>query len=192
MSHKIFIVKGVSYSQDKLNVFALILEDEHSKVILPIVIGGAEAQAISYAMKNENKLARPITHDIFSEFIKHVGYHIENIEVHKIEDGVFFSNIIFKNSKNESIIIDARTSDAVAMALHFSAPIYVSESVISEAGVVLPAYDLKQNSLKINPTKEGYDVYSTEDLQELLEIAVREEDFDAAIELDKELKKRKS
>jgi len=189
MSYKAFIVRGI-YSQDNLSVFAIILEYEESYVILPMVVGNGEAQAISYGMENSTKSTRPLVHDVFSKFIKNLGYNVECVEIHRIVDGVFLSNIILKNDEGEIITLDARTSDAVAMALRFSATIHISEDVISEAGIVLRADNIEQ--IDINLTKEeGYGAYSMKDLEELLNIAVEKEDFDAAIELDQEIKKRK-
>jgi len=193
MSYKTFIVRGISYGQDKLSAFALILEDEKSYIILPVVIGSGEAQSISYGMENSVRPTRPLTHDIFSKFIKNVGYHVESIEIHQIVDGVFLSNIILKNDDGETITLEARTSDAVAMALRFSASIHVSEDVISKAGIVLSVGKTEQGEVHINPIKEeGYEFYSVEELKEMLDIAVRKEDFDMAIELDFEIKKRKN
>jgi len=190
MNYKTFIVREISSGRDELSAFALIFEGEDSCIVLPVVIGSGEARAISFGMKNSAKSTIPLTHDVFSKFVKDVGYHVDRVEIYQIVDGVFLSNITLKNDDGNTITLDARTSDAVAMALRFSAPIHATEAVISEAGVTLSFNDLKQKDEQTNPVGEGYEAYSTEVLQELLEIAVKKEDFDVAIELDRELKKR--
>ncbi|HMU07528.1 MAG TPA: DUF151 domain-containing protein, partial [Kaistella sp.] len=108
-------------------------------------------------------------------------------------DGVFFSNINFKNKENkEELIMDARTSDAVAMAVRFDAPIYTTHQVLNEAGILLELEDVSKEVEMDEPVANEGDLstLSISEINKLLEDAVREEDFDAALELQKEIKRR--
>lgn len=158
------------------------------------MIGNYEAQSISLGLEKDIQPPRPLTHDLFSKFITTVGYYLDSIIIYQIIDGVFFSNLILKNNQDEQLVLDARTSDAVAMAVRFDAPIYTTEQVLTEAGIMLELSDNERTEESIeeeSPVIKGYEVYTLEELQELLEKAVNDEDFDTALELQQEIKKRK-
>ncbi|HAT4010080.1 TPA: bifunctional nuclease family protein [Elizabethkingia anophelis] len=197
MDYKKLIIRGISYSQTQMGAYALILEQEETGIKLPVVIGNYEAQSISLGLEKDIQPPRPLTHDLFSKFITTVGYTLESIIIHQIIDGVFFSNLILKNDQNEKLILDARTSDAVAMAVRFDAPIYTTDEVLTEAGIMLELSDnddkteYKAEDEEETPVIKGYEVYTLEEIQEMLEKAVQEEDFDTALELQQEIKKRK-
>ncbi|AIL46024.1 hypothetical protein D505_04239 [Elizabethkingia anophelis R26] len=180
-----------------MGAYALILEQEETGIKLPVVIGNYEAQSISLGLEKDIQPPRPLTHDLFSKFITTVGYTLESIIIYQIIDGVFFSNLILKNDQNEKLILDARTSDAVAMAVRFDAPIYTTDEVLTEAGIMLELSDnddkteYKAEDEEETPVIKGYEVYTLEEIQEMLEKAVQEEDFDTALELQQEIKKRK-
>ena len=193
MDYKRLIIRGISYSQTQSGAYALLLEHEETNVKLPVVIGNFEAQSISLGLEKDIHPPRPLTHDLFAKFVSTANYELVSVIIYQIVDGVFFSNINFKNkANNEELIMDARTSDAVAMAVRFDAPIYTTPQVLSEAGILL---ELDEPSARDNDTEvmagEG-DLASLtlEDLQKLLEDAVKDEDFDAAMELQQEIKKR--
>ena len=125
MDYKRLIIRGISYSQTQSGAYALLLEHEETNVKLPIVIGNFEAQSISLGLEKDIHPPRPLTHDLFSKFVTTANYELTSVIIYQIVDGVFFSNINFKNKDNkEELIMDARTSDAVAMAVRFDAPIY--------------------------------------------------------------------
>ncbi|NAW51003.1 bifunctional nuclease family protein [Elizabethkingia argentiflava] len=193
MDYKRLIIRGISYSQTQMGAYALILEQEETGIKLPVVIGNYEAQSISLGLEKDIQPPRPLTHDLFSKFITTVGYQLESIIIYQILDGVFFSNLILKNRQNEQLILDARTSDAVAMAVRFNAPIYTTEQVLTEAGIMLELSEIDNANQKPHEEeiKEGYEVYMLEELQAMLDKAVLEEDFDTALELQQEIKKRK-
>lgn len=197
MDYKKLIIRGISYSQTQMGAYALILEQEETGIKLPVVIGNYEAQSISLGLEKDIQPPRPLTHDLFSKFITTVGYTLESIIIYQIIDGVFFSNLILKNDQNEKLILDARTSDAVAMAVRFDAPIYTTDEVLTEAGIMLELSDnddkteYKAEDEEETPVIKGYEVYTLEEIQEMLEKAVQEEDFDTALELQQEIKKRK-
>lgn len=194
MDYKKLIIRGISYSQTQMGAYALILEQEETGIKLPVVIGNYEAQSISLGLEKDIQPPRPLTHDLFSKFITTVGYYLDSIIIYQIIDGVFFSNLILKNNQHEQLVLDARTSDAVAMAVRFDAPIYTTEQVLTEAGIMLELSDNERTEESIeeeSPVIKGYEVYTLEELQELLEKAVNDEDFDTALELQQEIKKRK-
>lgn len=197
MDYKKLIIRGISYSQTQMGAYALILEQEETGIKLPVVIGNYEAQSISLGLEKDIQPPRPLTHDLFSKFITTVGYALESIIIYQIIDGVFFSNLILKNDQNEKLILDPRTSDAVAMAVRFDAPIYTTDEVLTEAGIMLELSDnddkteYKAEDEEEAPEIKGYEVYTLEEIQEMLDKAVQEEDFDTALELQQEIKKRK-
>ena len=194
MDYKQLIIRGISYSQTQSGAYALLLEHEETGVKLPVVIGNFEAQSISLGLEKDLRPPRPLTHDLFTKFVNSTHYTLESVIIYQIIDGVFFSNLNFKNTENgEELILDARTSDAVAMAVRFDAPIYTTEQVLNEAGILL---EIDNNNELPEPEKalesETSDLkkLSTEELQILLDDAVREEDYDTAMEIQEELKRR--
>lgn len=194
MDYKQLIIRGISYSQTQSGAYALLLEHEETGVKLPVVIGNFEAQSISLGLEKDLRPPRPLTHDLFTKFVNSTHYTLESVIIYQIIDGVFFSNLNFKNTENgEELILDARTSDAVAMAVRFDAPIYTTEQVLNEAGILL---EIDNNNELPEPESasesETSDLkkLSTEELQILLDDAVREEDYDTAMEIQEELKRR--
>jgi hypothetical protein len=195
MDYKKLIIRGISYSQTQSGAYALLLEHEETSVKLPVVIGNFEAQSISLGLEKDLKPPRPLTHDLFSKFVNSTHYTLESVIIYQIIDGVFFSNLNFKNKDNgEELILDARTSDAVAMAVRFDAPIYTTEQVLNEAGILL---EIDQNSEASSPdiSADNSDIsdfrkLSMEELNSLLEDAVKEEDYDLAMDIQEELKRR--
>ena len=196
MDYKQLIIRGISYSQTQSGAYALLLEHEETSVKLPVVIGNFEAQSISLGLEKDIQPPRPLTHDLFSKFVKSVGYEMVSVIIYQIIDGVFFSNINFKNKETgEELVMDARTSDAVAMAVRFDAPIYTTEQVLSEAGILLELEDtgkeFSNEETEESITEGNLQNMSMEEIQSLLDQAVKEEDYDTALELQEEIKRRK-
>jgi len=194
MDYKQLIVRGISYSQTQSGAYALLLEHEETGVKLPVVIGNFEAQSISLGLEKDLRPPRPLTHDLFTKFVNSTHYTLESVIIYQIIDGVFFSNLNFKNTENgEELILDARTSDAVAMAVRFDAPIYTTEQVLNEAGILLEIdnnNELPEPEEALESETSDLRKLSTEELQILLDDAVREEDYDSAMEIQEELKRR--
>ena len=194
MDYKKLTIRGISYSQTQSGAYALLLEHEETAVKLPVVIGNFEAQSISLGLEKDIHPPRPLTHDLFSKFVTSTGYTLSSVIIYQIIDGVFFSNLNFKClESDEELIIDARTSDAVAMAVRFDAPIYTTEQVLNEAGILLeldvPALGI-DNASNVDNNSSSLKNVSSEDLSNLLETAVKDEDFDAALEIQLEIKRR--
>ena len=126
-------IQGISYSETQTGAYALILNEVDGNRRLPIIIGGFEAQSIAIALETELKPKRPLTHDLFKNFAKRFNVYIKQVIIHKLVDGVFYSSLICERDEIEEII-DARTSDAIAMALRFGAPIFIYDSILKQAG----------------------------------------------------------
>lgn len=198
-------IKGISYSQTQNGAYALILSEIDGDRKLPIVIGAFEAQSIAIALEKEIKPPRPLTHDLFKNFSDRFDIVVKQVIIHKLVDGVFYSSIICERDKIEEII-DARTSDAIALALRFNAPIFTYKNILEEAGVFLkPISEKKKISPKQEEIIEGllieeekdkktkqenYSNYSIKDLKKLLEKAVENEDYEKAVSIRDELNKR--
>ena len=196
MDYKKLIIRGISYSQTQSGAYALLLEHEETSVKLPVVIGNFEAQSISLGLEKDINPPRPLTHDLFTQFVKNTNFKIESVIIYQIKDGVFFSNINFKNPlPDEELILDARTSDAVAMAVRFDAPIFTTSDVLNEAGILLeldeaPKVDDEESYLETNSNFNDLSGLSSEELDQLLADAVKEEDYDTALRLQEEIKRR--
>lgn len=200
-------IKGISYSQTQNGAYALILNEVDGDRKLPIVIGAFEAQSIAIALEKEIKPPRPLTHDLFKNFAERFDIVIKQVIIHKLVDGVFYSSMICERDKIEEII-DARTSDAIALALRFNAPIFTYKNILDKAGIFLKANPETEGSGENlddilstpetfgidegNDTKSTYSKNSLSELHELLELAVQEEDYEKAAKIRDEISKRES
>ena len=137
-------IKGISYSQTQNGAYALILNEVDGERKLPIVIGAFEAQSIAIALEKEIRPPRPLTHDLFKTFSDKFDIVVKQVIIHKLVDGVFYSSLVCEKDDHEEII-DARTSDAIALALRFQAPIFTYQNILDKAGIYL----------QINPEEEG-------------------------------------
>ena len=191
------IIKGISYSQTQNGAYALILSELKGQRKLPIVIGAFEAQSIAIALEKEIKPPRPLTHDLFKNFSVRFDIIIKQIIIHKLVDGVFYSSIICVRDKIEEVI-DARTSDAIALALRFNAPIFTYENILTKAGVILKVEETNESESVIKEinqedtvdSKQDYKNKNTEELQKLLKLAVLKENYENAALIRDEISKR--
>lgn len=200
-------IKGISYSQTQNGAYALILNEVDGERKLPIVIGAFEAQSIAIALEKEIKPPRPLTHDLFKSFADRFDIVVKQVIIHKLVDGVFYSSIICERDKIEEII-DARTSDAIALALRFNAPIFTYKNILDKAGIylnnpseiesekeddgVLSTPETFGLDNEGNEPKEGYSKLSLSELHTLLENAVQDEDYEKAARIRDEISKRES
>jgi len=143
-------IHGISYSENLSGAFALVLNESKGERKLPVVIGGFEAQAIALALQKNIQTSRPLTHELFKGFADKFEIKLKKVIIHKLVDGVFFSNMVCEKDGN-TVTIDSRTSDAIAMALRFNAPVYTYESILNEVGF---ESDFKYDK-KINFNEEG-------------------------------------
>ena len=198
-------IKGISYSQTQNGAYALILNEADGNRKLPIVIGAFEAQSIAIALEKEIKPPRPLTHDLFKNFADRFDIVVKQVIIHKLVDGVFYSSIICERDKIEEII-DARTSDAIALALRFHAPIFTYKNILDKAGIYLKGNkESDDNSQEMddvlsnpdtfgqeesNESKGAYVKFSLSELNDLLNAAVEEEDYEKAAKVRDEISKR--
>jgi len=128
-------ILGLSYSQTQTGAYALVLAEEGGDRRIPIIIGGVEAQSIAIKLEGLTP-PRPLTHDLFWNFAKAFDIEIQEVVIYKLEEGIFYSELVCKRG-SETLHIDSRTSDAVALALRFKCPIYTYEEIMDKAGIVL-------------------------------------------------------
>ena len=193
------LINGISYSQTQNGAYALILSEIEGERKLPIVIGTNEAQSIAIAIEKEIKPPRPLTHDLFKNFCVRFDIKIKQVIIHKLVDGVFYSSVICERDGIEEII-DSRSSDAIALAIRFEAPIYTYENILEKAGVVLKIEkeideksllkelfsDEKAETTTIDDLREK----SKKELEELLKIAVQNENYETAAKIRDEISNR--
>lgn len=202
-------IKGISYSQTQNGAYALILNEEEGDRKLPIVIGAFEAQSIAIALEKEIKPPRPLTHDLFKNFADRFKIVVKQVIIHKLVDGVFYSSLICERGEEEEII-DARTSDAIALALRFNAPIFTYKTILDKAGIYLKFSSKEKDEddddsimvdeilqegeaveLESGSDTHGYREMSLQELHKELEKAVASEDYEKAAKLRDEISKRK-
>lgn len=186
---------GISYSQTQSGAYALILTEEKGERRIPIIIGGFEAQAIVIKLENLNP-PRPLTHDLFKMFADEFRISVMEVFIYKLEEGVFFSKLICNNGEKE-ISLDSRTSDAVALALRFGCPIYITEEILDKAGITIsptnPDIDSGSSIDSIfEPGNSKYDTFTDEELYKMIDEAVKTEDYEKAGAIRDEIEKRKS
>ena len=162
-------IKGISYNETQSGAYALILNEANGNRNLPIIIGGYEAQSIAISLEKEVKPLRPLTHELFKNFAETFNVEIKKIIIHKLIDGIFFSSLICERNKIEQVI-DARTSDAIAIALKFKAPIFIYESIMKSAGFTANLKsETKKQVLDDSWLEKISEVPSEEDLPENIE-----------------------
>lgn len=193
-------IKGISYSQTQTGAYALVLSEIEGTRTLPIIIGAFEAQSIAIALETEIRPPRPLTHDLFKTFSDTFGIVIKEVIIHKLVDGVFFSSMVCEKSGKE-VMIDARTSDAIAIAVRFDAPIYTYENILDKAGVILKleeemALEGKKEIEKIpadlsdSKEKSSFSKLTLTQLQDQLQQAVINENYELAAKIRDEISKR--
>jgi bifunctional DNase/RNase len=187
-------VMGISYSQTQSGAYALILIEEDGERRIPIIIGGFEAQAIVIKLENLDP-PRPLTHDLFKKFADEFNIAITEVMIYKLEEGVFFSKLVC-SSAEKTYSIDSRTSDAVAIALRFVCPIYITEEILEKAGITISPSDGELSASNdtdavFETDTAKYGSYSDEELYKLIDEAVKTEDYERAASIRDEIEKRK-
>ena len=187
-------IVGMSYSQSQSGAYALILGVVGKETRLPIIIGGFEAQAIAIELE-KMKPSRPLTHDLFKNFALQFQINIVEVVISKFEEGIFYSKLVCER-EGETVEIDSRTSDAIALALRFGCPIYALESIIDEAGILmsdLPGEESPEASQdeEILEADGVYEEFLLEELEEMLQKAIEEENYEEASRLRDEINRRK-
>ena len=195
-------IKGISYSQAQSGAYALILSELDGNRNLPVIIGAFEAQSIAIGLEKEINPPRPITHDLMAQCFERFKIIVKQIIIHKLVDGVFYSSLICERDEIEEII-DARTSDAVALSIRFDAPIFTYENILVKAsytdgeqsgGTGHDDHEWIKNFIQEqNPQKSiihELEKTPTDELKKLLAKLVKKEDYESAAKVRDELSKR--
>lgn len=189
-------IVGLSYSQTQSGAYALVLGESEGKRRLPIIIGGFEAQAIAIELENMTP-TRPLTHDLFKSFAESFSINVKEVIVYNLIEGIFYSKIICMQDGKE-IEIDARTSDAIAIAVRLKCPVYTFEFILSSAGILLDEEtdqaitSSNVDSIEEEDTPKTPSIHSKSDkeLEEDLNDAINEEDYEKASKIRDELNRR--
>jgi bifunctional DNase/RNase len=195
-------IVGLSYSQTQSGAYALVLGESSGSRRLPIIIGGFEAQAIAIELEKMSP-SRPLTHDLFKSFAQTFDITVNEVLIYNLVEGIFYAKLICSDGTRE-VEIDARTSDAIALAVRFNCEIFTYEFILKSAGIVLDD-DMEVNSLTeaqssgTSEVKEApvtadaneYKSKSSEELKSMLQTALDEEKYEVASKIRDELNQRK-
>nr|WP_317630749.1 bifunctional nuclease family protein [uncultured Flavobacterium sp.] len=207
------VIEGISYSQTQNGAYALILNEADGDKKLPIVIGAFEAQSIAISLEKELTPSRPMTHDLFKNFAERFDIVVKQVIIHKLVDGVFYSSLICERDGIEEII-DARTSDAIALALRFDSPIFTYKGILEKAGILIKPRNPEKSRFDHETTEpisdvndyvdeddddddeiendSSYGYFNLDELYGLLDIAILEEDYEKAARIRDEINNRES
>ena len=185
-------IVALSHSITQSNSYAVILGEVGGSRRLPIVIGGFEAQAIAVALENMQP-SRPLTHDLMKNFMTSFDIALQEVYICDLQEGIFYAKLVCFTA-NDTIEIDSRTSDAIALAVRFGCPIYVNNSILEQAGLENESAEKKINpitSIVSDPVNENdLSKMSLEELNELLNEVLEQEDYIRAIDIRDEIAKR--
>lgn len=190
-------IVGLSYSQTQSGAYALVLGENEGKRRLPIIIGGFEAQAIAIELEGMTP-SRPLTHDLFKSLTEKFDIHVKEVIVYNLVEGIFFAKVIADLNGVEQEI-DARTSDAIALAVRYRCPVYTYEFILSSAGIILEDEDQiaegeDEDKTEIVPDnqgeKPGLKGSSLSDLEKQLQEAIDMEDYEKASKIRDEINRR--
>lgn len=176
-------VTALSASESQPGSYALVLEDFNNLHRIPIIIGAQEAQAIAIAMENMQPM-RPMTHDLFKNAVEALGAALQEVLIYQLKETVFCAYLLLKRADGEMLQLDARASDAIALAVRFDAPIFIFEQVIEEAGIMTMPLLGRQK-------KGSLAEYTVAELEELLQKVVEKEDYESAVRIRAYIEKRK-
>ena len=181
---------GITYNQIESGVYALILQEAEGQRRLPIVIGSSEAQSIECRLQ-EIIPPRPLTHDLTVNIMRAYGLMMKSIEIKRINGGIFAADILLTDGERE-LVIDSRSSDAIALAIRMGAPIYTSEEVLAAVGIEHkgePATTTHHTAtVRVRKPLKNY---SVEQLEQMLADAVEKENYEEASRLKAEIDKKK-
>ena len=188
-------IMGMSYSESQTGAYVLIMGDKNSQRRLPIVIGSNEAQSIAMGIERQ-KNSRPLTHDLFLNFAINFNIHLKEVVINRFREGVFYAVLVCEHL-GELSMIDARPSDAIALAVRCGCPIFAYESVMDEAGIIMDDEnqvmdnDEGTEDTPIINNEESLQQLSEAELEDLLQNAIEDEDYEKAAQIRDELNSRK-
>jgi hypothetical protein len=186
---------GMTYSESSTGAYVLILGEQNGMRRLPIVIGGPEADAIAIGIEG-SKGSRPLTHDLFLSFANEFNVKILEVVINRFRDGVFYAVIVCQQG-NDLVMIDARPSDAIAIAVRLGCNISAYESVMQEAGIIMDDMEVAEeepetDDLNINKvySEANFNLLTPNELEDLLQEAIDNEDYERAARIRDEIKGR--
>ena len=186
---------GLTYSESSTGAYVLVLGDKNSRRRLPIVIGSAEAESIAVGIE-KHKNGRPHTHDLFLRFAHEFGIQIMEVVINRFRDGVYYAMLVCKQG-DDLTMVDARPSDAIAIAVRVGCEIYAYESVMEEAGIIMddmdePTEDGAEDDIIINKVDDEphLEMLTLNELEDLLQMAIDDEDYQKAAQIRDEIKSR--
>ncbi len=189
-------IAGLSYSQTQSGAYALVLAESGGKRQLPIIIGGFEAQAIAIELEKMTP-TRPLTHDLFKHFAQAFSIGVKEIVIYNLIEGIFYSKIICER-EGQVTEIDARTSDAIAIGVRFNCPIFTFENILSSAGILMDENQTKDDDFSMDDDDESIQPEGSltslnlEELENQLNDAINDEDYELASKIRDEINKRTS
>jgi hypothetical protein len=186
-------ILGLSYSQDQSGAYALVLAETEGNRRIPIIIGAVEAQAIAINLEGL-KPPRPLTHDLFTTVLSTFEIHITEVFIHAFEEGIFYAEMKLTGDKG-NFSIDSRTSDAIALALRCGCPIYTTEEVMGQTGILIDFDDTEEeeeeNELMDTFDEHSvYDEFTLDELNEMLDKAIHDEEYEKASVIRDEISRR--
>ena len=188
-------IVGLTYSESSTGAYVLILGDKLSQRRLPIVIGSAEAESIAVGIET-HKNGRPHTHDLFLRFAHEFGVEIMEVVINRFRDGVYYAMLVCKQG-DDLTMVDARPSDAIAIAVRTGCEIYAYETVMDEAGIIMEDIDKptvaepEESPINKGASATSLDMLNMEALEELLQEAIDNEDYQKAAQIRDEINRRK-
>lgn len=187
-------IVALSHSITQTHSYAVVLGEVNGMRRLPIVIGGFEAQAIAVALERMHP-SRPLTHDLMKNFMMAFNVELHEIVINDLQEGIFYSKLLC-STDHDTVEIDSRTSDALALAVRFGCPIYTYEHILESAGILMEDEEKKKEEVPVTSTnesgeKEDLKSMSIEELQTLLNDVLEQEDYIRAIAIRDELSNRK-
>ncbi len=186
---------ALSHSITQTHSYAVVLGEVNGVRRLPIVIGGFEAQAIAVALERMQP-SRPLTHDLMKNFMLAFNVELQEIIINDLQEGIFYSKLICY-TETDTVEIDSRTSDALALAVRFGCPVYTYENILESAGILMEDSPAKKKKGKAEPepvqvsSNDDFKTMSMEELQKLLNEVVDQEDYIKAIAIRNEIENRK-
>ena len=186
---------GLTYSESSTGAYVLILGDKNSQRRLPIVIGSAEAESIAVGIE-KHKNGRPHTHDLFIRFAREFGIEVMEVVINRFRDGVYYAMLVCKQG-DDLTMIDARPSDAIAIAVRIGCELFAYESVMEEAGIIMNDMEKEnpdtneESAINKGTSKTSFDLLDLETLEELLQDAIDNEDYQKAAQIRDEINRRK-
>ncbi|MDE6527419.1 MAG: bifunctional nuclease family protein, partial [Muribaculaceae bacterium] len=185
-------VLGISYSQIQAGAYALILAQTDGPYRIPVVVGAAEAQSI--AIKMEGIIPpRPMTHDLFASLAQAYGIELKDVFIHKFEDGIFSSELTFENRDGIEVVLDARTSDAIAIAMRTHTPIFTTPEILEETGFIMEIKEEGNSDDTDNEEAEANNLASkpVEELERMLKHHIENEEYEEAAKIKAVLTSRR-